>query len=174
MASLKTKVISLIALTYSINSIAGVTVISDDELHDYANNNAIESIATELAVTNHSPILSSSLSNGASIEWKSNNKFEVYGSKMPIGFNDSGLIVKSFISKDNSFGKIDSSDITIPSIDIPMWILSKYSNVSDVKNGLKNINIIKGKNDLSLSYRIIDKNNNEIIVSIKDGDVSFH
>lgn len=172
MSNFKTKIITLIALTYSMNSIAGMTVLSHDEIDDYASNNG-KIIDNELALTQTDPILASKLNNGGIVEWKTNQKFEIYGDKMPLGFNENGLIVKSYINDENTFGSIDSQDVSINSKDIPMWILSKYNNVNDAKNGLKNINIVKTKTGLPLSFKIIDKDNNEVDVTINNGDVSF-
>jgi len=176
MKNIKSKFVSLLVMSYaftSLNASAQLTVI-DGGLDSIGNSGSdMKAEIDAISYVRNRPVLLSEFDDGSELSWVSKNDVELYGDKkMPIGFNSSGLIIKSIEDGVNTYSDSeDVVDIQVSTKDFPLWALSKYNDIESVKEGVKNIVISKNKNDKPLSYEIIDKNENVIFLKSVNGDL---
>ena len=166
---------SMIIMSYAFTALnaTAYSALSETEIKDISKsgfniNNEFDTIKS----IKDDSILSSKIDNGSELTWASLNNVQIYGDDKPLGFNNRGLIVKSISNEKNTYNDSENNDISISSKDFPSWILSKYANIDDVKDAVRNISLVKNNGDKSLSYEITDKNKGKVILNVVNGDIT--
>lgn len=172
--TIKRNIFSMVAVTYAFSSVQAVADINDIQLDnktDFFNNgNEIKTALDHFSYIRTRDILSSDFEDGSVLEWTMNNEFEIFNTAIPFGYNDKGLTIHSSINEDASFSIDEDLVVKVKSKDLPAWVLSKYSTIEEVKEGVQNISVALDSS-LPLAYEVSDESNNKIKLNVVDGNL---
>ena len=176
MNKIKQKFLSLVVIGYAFTSLNSAATLSIVELeNDTLTNKGVDLKAESdsISYVRNRPVLISDFDDGSELSWVSENDVELFGVNEPIGFNNEGLIIKSYKDETNTYANDDSMDVKVTSSDFPLWALSKYKTIEEVEKGIKNIVVSKNKNDIPLSFDVLDINENLIKLRTINGDLKI-
>lgn len=172
--TIKRNIFSMVAVTYAFTSIqaaAEVTDIKLDKKTDFFDSDSESKTSMDqFSYIRTRENLTSEFEDGSSLEWKMKNEFEIFNTAIPFGYNDKGLSVHSHINEESSFQTEDKLALKIKTNDFPVWVLSKYSTIEEIKEGVQNISVALDSS-LPLAYEISDDNNNKIKLNVVEGNL---
>lgn len=169
---IKTKLLSIFAVSYLVTSNVAIANNIENDLNNekFLDNVDVKMENDLISYQKEKPVLKSVLHDGSTFDWLVLNNFQIMGKDIPVGYNDHGLKIKSFINEENTYLE-NIDDVTVNSNDFPLWALSKYKDVNDLASAVNHISI-SSKNNFPLSYEVVDKKYNKIILDVKDGNIT--
>jgi hypothetical protein len=172
--TIKRKIFSMVAITYAFTSVQAIADVKDqyfEDQDDFMNGGENVKLALDqYSYVRTREVLSSDFEDGSSFEWQMKNEFDIFNTAIPFGYNDKGLTIHSKIDNEGTFVSDDVFTRKIKSNDFPAWILSKYTSIDEIKDGIADISI-SNESNLALSYEITDAEENSVNLIVKNGDL---
>ena len=172
--TIKRKIFSMVAITYAFTSVQAMAEVEEqyfEEQNDFMNGGEnIKLALDQYSYVRTREVLSSDFEDGSSFEWKMNNEFDIFNTAIPFGYNDKGLTIHSKIDNEGTLISEDVFTRKIKSNDFPTWILSKYTSIDEIKDGISDISI-SNESNLALSYEITDPKENTLNLVVRNGDL---